>query len=179
MECNKDCKACSELNEFRCEYCCLLECNEHEFCEGCDKGINSLGKYIEGIDNFLSFIRKCQEEYNIYKSKNSDSDNATQDILHYIELILSYADNDNIVNSNLINLLKKTRIERRNAKDHLASLDPIISWISSNTRTINDLQKLLGDVRKVVKNSRNRFYNNKTNVLDTIKDNEDKTADNE
>lgn len=177
MECNKDCKACNELYNFKYEFCCLFECNEHEFCRDCDRGANKLNKYIEGINGFLSFIRKCQEDYNIYKSKNSDLDNATQDILHYIEL--SYTDDDNNINSNLINLLKSTRIKRRDVKDNIVSLEPIISWISSNTHTINELQKLLGNVRKVVKSSHNRYYNDKTDILNSIKNNENKAADNE
>lgn len=35
-----DCDKCSKEYEMPHPYCCLNECNEHEFCRGCNKGIN-------------------------------------------------------------------------------------------------------------------------------------------
>ena len=41
--CINDCEKCSKNNQFPFVFCCLIECGEHEFCKGCDKGI-----YLKG-----------------------------------------------------------------------------------------------------------------------------------
>lgn len=41
--CMNDCKKCSEKYQMPFRFCCLIECGEHEFCRGCDKGI-----YLKG-----------------------------------------------------------------------------------------------------------------------------------
>ena len=37
---NGSCEECHDQFKFPYEYCCLGECNEHEFCKGCNYGIN-------------------------------------------------------------------------------------------------------------------------------------------
>ena len=37
---NGSCEECHDRFKFPYEYCCLGECNEHEFCKGCNYGIN-------------------------------------------------------------------------------------------------------------------------------------------
>ena len=34
-----DCIACQAEKQMPHDYCCLMECGQHEFCRGCDKGI--------------------------------------------------------------------------------------------------------------------------------------------
>lgn len=34
-----DCIVCQAEKQMPNDYCCLIECGEHEFCRGCDKGI--------------------------------------------------------------------------------------------------------------------------------------------
>lgn len=33
------CYACQDEKSMPYVYCCLVECGEHEFCRGCDKGV--------------------------------------------------------------------------------------------------------------------------------------------
>ena len=43
-------------------------------------------RYSEVISEFLNLIREVQQEYNIAIAEEQDANNATQDILHNIEL---------------------------------------------------------------------------------------------
>ena len=35
-----DCDNCTKEFDFPYPHCCLDECNEHEYCRNCDKGVN-------------------------------------------------------------------------------------------------------------------------------------------
>lgn len=45
--CINDCKNCSKKYQFPFSFCCLVECGEHEFCKGCDKGLYLKGETYE------------------------------------------------------------------------------------------------------------------------------------
>lgn len=118
-------------------------------------------EYIKG---FLDFLNSSQEDYNIATQQEIDANNETQDILHRIEL------NDNKYHeyARLSKALRKVRQDRRRAKDKVMQLQPVVEWLSENSKAIRDLEKLLGAVRKVEKQTENRFYIPKTAIVDEV-----------
>lgn len=54
------------------------------------------------------------------------------------------------------------------AKDQKDITQPICAWCHENKKTIQELEKLLGTVRKAEKRTENRYYNNRTNIMEGI-----------
>lgn len=119
-------------------------------------------KYSESLDNFLGYLREVQQEYNIAGLTEQEANNATQDILHNLEL----CENKYHDYAKLSIALRTVRQERRAAKDTQQILQPIINWIGQNAKTIKGLEQLLGAVRKAEKNMDSRHYNTKTDIID-------------
>lgn len=57
------------------------------------------------------------------------------------------------------------RQERRQAKDKIICLQPVIDWMEENQSTIKGLERLLGSVRKAEKSIEGRIYHPKTNIV--------------
>lgn len=94
-----------------------------------------------------------------------ESNDATQDILHQLEL----CDVDYHQSARLAKKLREVRQERRSAKDRYDTYAPIVNWMDDNRNTIKALERLLGDVRKSEKLTQGRFYTPKTKVLENKK----------
>ena len=58
------------------------------------------------------------------------------------------------------------RQARRQEKDIVAQLAPVVEWAKENDVAIRRLQRVLGELRKVDRNIQNRFYTPRTNVLE-------------
>lgn len=61
--------------------------------------------------------------------------------------------------------MKNIRKKRREAKDIQRVTSPAVQWVNQNQKTINELEKLLGSVRKAEKGTNNRVYMNRTKIL--------------
>lgn len=122
-------------------------------------------KYNEPIENFLNFLKKAEEDYNIAISEQEIKNNETQDILHRLEL-----GDDGYHNiARLSKSLRKVRQERREAKDTIARTEPIVGWCNNNKKILDSIRSLLGNVRKVEKTIENRSYLNRTDIVrDTL-----------
>ena len=84
-------------------------------------------KKSEYISCFLDFMRESTMEYEVARSRQSDADNETQDLLHRLELHDdTYHDMARISRE-----LKRVRQERRKAKDTVAELEPVCKWQES------------------------------------------------
>lgn len=118
------------------------------------------------IENFLNFCRSCTEANRRAAVAEIDMDNKTQDILHNIEI------NDNFPDDYILQgiALKNIRKDRREAKDIQKITHPIVQWVQQNQKTINELEKLLGSVRKAEKSTQGRTYSNRTKILDGLFD---------
>lgn len=116
------------------------------------------------IENFLSFCRECVDANRRAAIAEMDADNQIQDILHNIELNENYPD-DYILQGLA---LKNIRKDRREAKDVIRITYPVVQWVNQNQKTINELEKLLGAVRKAEKNTVGRMYSNRTKILDGL-----------
>ena len=117
--------------------------------------------YSEQIERFLNFLREARQEYDIAVAEETEANNATQDLLHSLEL----DDNKYHDSARIALALKQIRKERREAKDKEVKLQPIVDWSAENLRVIQELEQLLGAVRKAERNSVGRRYIPKTDVL--------------
>lgn len=120
------------------------------------------------IDSFLRFCRDCIDANKRSAIAEMDADNQMQDILHNIEI------NDNFPDDYILQglALKNIRKERREAKDIQKITYPIVQWVNQNQKTINELEKLLGAVRKAERSTQGRMYSNRTKILDGLFDDE-------
>lgn len=117
--------------------------------------------YSEQIEKFLNFLREARQKYDIAAAEETEANNATQDLLHSLEL----DDNKYHDSARIALALKQIRKERREAKDKEVKLQPIVDWSAENLRVIQELEQLLGAVRKAERNSVGRRYIPKTDVL--------------
>lgn len=106
------------------------------------------------IESFLNFLREAEEIYKTSYDKVNELDKLTQDYLHDIEL----GDFDYKGRAKIATKLKETRQARRKYKDATLTLQPVTEWIQIHKGTINELQQLLGKVRKEEKALTNRIY---------------------
>lgn len=116
------------------------------------------------IENFLSFCRECVDTNRRAAIAEMDADNQIQDILHNIELGENYP--DDYIMQGLA--LKNIRKDRRVAKDVIRITYPVVQWVNQNQKTINELEKLLGAVRKAENNTVGRMYSNRTKILEGL-----------
>ena len=120
------------------------------------------------IENFLSFCRECVDANRRAAITEMDADNQIQDILHNIELNENYPDDYILQGLALKNIRKDSRV----AKDVIRITYPVVQWVNQNQKTINELEKLLGAVRKAEKNTVGRMYSNRTKILEGLFDEE-------
>ena len=121
------------------------------------------------IENFLNFCRSCVEANRRAGIAEIDLDNQTQDILHNIEINTNYP-YDYVIQGLALSSIRR---KRREAKDIQWITAPVVQWVNQNQKTINELEKLLGAVRKAEKSTINRVYKNRTNILDGLFEEED------
>ena len=107
-----------------------------------------------GIEVFLAFLRETEQQYHMAEADEQEANDATQDLLHFIEL----EDHDHEEYARLSEELKAVRKQRRKAKDTMSETAPILDWMDSNRQVIKSLERLLGDVRKAEKNTAGRIY---------------------
>ena len=101
----------------------------------------------EGIERFLGYLRDTEQAYRLAQAEEGAANDATQDILHAIELEESGCRRP----ARLLKKLKQVREKRRAAKD---------------TPEIKGLERLLGEVRKAERRTENRSYTPRTNILE-------------
>ena len=112
------------------------------------------------LSTFLQFMREAKSDYAYYNDLVKKCQDQTQDILHTLEL----------QNLNAVQMMKLTkelisiRRERRTYKNFVEVYEPIINFMDNNStgKCIKDLERLLGQVRKVEKYHSDRQYRLKT-----------------
>lgn len=117
-------------------------------------------KYSKYIENFLNFIRDSELIYKEAYEKVHEMDKLTQDYLHDIEL----GGFDYKGRAKIATKLKDARQIRRVNKDITIPLEPLRDWVNTHKNTINELQQLLGQIRKEEKNLVNRKYFRKVDI---------------
>lgn len=119
-------------------------------------------KYSEPLESFLAYLREIQREHGAAAAAEQAADNATQDILHSLEL----CDNSYHECARLAGALRAVRQERRAAKDRRLALQPVADWASRNAKAVKGLESLLGQMRRTEKNMESRSYKPKTDIVD-------------
>lgn len=121
-------------------------------------------KYSTKLDEFLSFLRECNQEHEAASAAEEEMNYKTQDLLHCLEL------NDNKYHNlaRISKALATVRQERREAKDKETILEPITEWIQQNGRVIKELERLLGAVRKAERSTEGRIYAPRTDIVDKV-----------
>lgn len=118
----------------------------------------------QSLSDFLEFLRKSQQDYNIAVDIELTKSKETQDILHKIELDdIKYHEY-----AKLAKALKSIRNERREAKNIQLQLAPLVGWIKENQNVVRGLERLLGEVRKAETNIKNAHYYPRTEIVDEI-----------
>lgn len=120
-------------------------------------------KYSEHLSQFLNFLESAKKDYSWYEDELTKQEALTQDYLHQLELEhLNYSERAKIATK-----LAACRKARREAKDIITILNPIINYSSVYEKSLNQLKETLGKVRKEEKAIETRSYNFK--VLDKEK----------
>lgn len=118
----------------------------------------------QSLSDFLEFLRKSQQDYNIAVDIELTKSKETQDILHKIELDdIKYHEY-----AKLAKALKSIRNERREVKNIQLQLAPLVGWIKENQNVVRGLERLLGEVRKAETNIKNAHYYPRTEIVDEI-----------
>lgn len=120
-------------------------------------------KFSENISAFCKMINRIQEDYQWNCDEVSRLDKLTQDYLHMLELNgLDYGERAKVATK-----LAHCRQERRESKDTVAILDPLIRFLDSGEgkSMMSSMQKILGKTRKIEDNMKLRTYRYK--VFDT------------
>ena len=115
----------------------------------------------EHLAAFLNWLRDVRQDYDMALAELDEAENATQDVLHRLEL-----GEDGYHNrAKLALALRKARQRRRRAKDRLAVLQPLKNWLAENEKTVKALERLLGEMRRLEKCLVGRSYHPKTDVV--------------
>lgn len=111
-------------------------------------------KLSENISDFLNLMSDAGASYEYMKEKLNETDKATQDILHTLEL----ENPDYKERAKLAKELQKIRRARRAYKDSVEELSPIVLFAANYKDCINKIKQLLGEVRKQERYHQNRQY---------------------
>lgn len=118
-------------------------------------------KASKELEQFLDFLKDAESQLEQATSGQQETEVETQDILHSLELEKhSYHEM-----AALSRKLAEVRQVRRQHKDIVAQLTPVVTWAKENGVTVRSLQRLLGDLRKTERSTQNRIYTPRTNVL--------------
>ena len=112
-------------------------------------------KASERIKSFLDFVRESETHYNLALEAMETENKRTQDFLHAIEF-----EPHSEERSKIATRMRASRIARRENKDKVEELEPLIDFLSvpANRKAVDQLTQILGRIRKVEKYHENRSY---------------------
>ncbi len=115
-----------------------------------------------GIESFLDYLRETEQELHIAEQTEQAANDATQDILHRLEL----CELEDVDAERLAYKLRDVRRQRREAKDRIDQTAPVAAWLEERRTVVKELERLLGEVRKQERRANDRIYTPKTKVLE-------------
>ncbi len=115
----------------------------------------------KAVESFLAFLREADEQQRIANADEQYANDATQDILHRLELY----DDPYERAAELAVMLREVRRRRRLAKDERELAEKVTAWKVDNISAIKSLERLLGAMRKQEESMKQRFYGERTNIL--------------
>lgn len=118
---------------------------------------NELEQYLT---NFLNLTREAKNNFAEVSDNETEVNQAIQDILHAIELAPSQLDP-----TTMFWKLHELRVDRRGAKQELEVTSLWADWCDKNKKSLDTLQQVLGQMRKILRRQPNDFYVFKTDIL--------------
>ncbi len=115
----------------------------------------------KAVESFLAFLREADEQQRIADAGEQYANDATQDILHRLELY----DDTYEQTMELAVKLREVRRGRRLAKDTRELTEKVTAWKADNISAVRSLERLLGTMRKQEESMKQRFYGERTNIL--------------
>ena len=116
----------------------------------------------QGLENFLDYLRATEQQLHIAEQSEQEANDATQDILHRLEL----CDLQDEEAGDLAYKLREVRRRRRAAKDQTDQAAPVVAWLEDHRPVVKELERLLGEVRKQERRAKDRIYTPKTSILE-------------
>lgn len=108
----------------------------------------------KSVEDTLNMFAQAGESLKMAQDELDYCDKKTQDLLHEIELCeWTYHERARAAIE-----LRMIRQRRRAAKDIIDTLTPLISWIDSQTNSVNQLKQCLGSMRKAESKMEGRVY---------------------
>lgn len=118
---------------------------------------NELEQYLT---NFLNLTREAKSNFAEVSDNETEVNQAIQDILHAIELAPRQLDP-----TTMFWKLHELRVDRRGAKQELEVTSLWADWCDKNKKSLDTLQQVLGQMRKILRRQPNDFYVFKTDIL--------------
>ncbi len=110
----------------------------------------------------MDYLRETEQQLHIAEQAEQEANDATQDILHRLELCELEDENA----GRLAYKLREVRRQRREAKDRIDQTAPVAAWLEERRAVVKELERLLGAVRKQERRASDRIYTPKTKVLE-------------
>lgn len=112
--------------------------------------------YTEEINRFIRFLDVAKQKYESCKTELNRQELLETDLLHLLELKCTSSRD----RARISGKLQKCLLWRRECKDTIALLEPLIQFMSTDKGkfVINQLPQLLGSMRKEEKRIANRSY---------------------
>ncbi len=106
------------------------------------------------IENVLDLFRWANTELNMANDDLKYCDDKTQDYLHELELVEhTYHERGRIAKES-----SELRQKRRAAKDRIELVTPFVNYAIQYKSSIEGLQRVLGEMRKIDEKKANRMY---------------------
>lgn len=112
------------------------------------------------ITQFFNICREAKTDLEEATAAEQYPNSAVQDILHAIELAPSQLDP-----TTMFWKLHELRVDRRGAKQELEVTSLWADWCDKNKKSLDTLQQVLGQMRKILRRQPNDFYIFKTDIL--------------
>ena len=112
----------------------------------------------EDIETIKDILKSIDDQYAWAWAENKYCDNKTQDLLHEMELL----DNTYHQTAHLGVELSNIRRRRRDAKNLIELLGPIVSWKKKWPAAITELNGVIGKMREAEELQRTTRYTTKT-----------------
>ena len=112
------------------------------------------------ITQFFNICREAKSDLERATEAEQYPNSAIQDLLHALELAPKQLDAETVKWK-----LHELRVNRRGAKQELEVTSLWADWCDKNKKSLDTLQQVLGQMRKILRRQPNDFYVFKTDIL--------------
>lgn len=105
-----------------------------------ERGVEGMEPRIQiswGIESFLDYLRETEQQLHIAEQAEQEANDATQDILHRLELCELEDENA----GRLAYKLREVRRQRREAKDRIDQTAPVAAWLEERRAVVKELER--------------------------------------